>query len=119
MANGPIVVVVHLWAKEGTEAQVADALKTMTDLIIEEPTCRFVKAVRSVEDPLHYMLYEEWNDRDAYATVQLERAYRRDFSERMAELAIRESHTEIFELSYQPWAQSPRQRQARDCVTWF
>ena len=68
------------------------------DIVIREPTCRLLKAARSLDDPSHHILYEEWDDYDEFVNVQLNREYRRDFAERMSAFTAAKSSVEIFEV---------------------
>ena len=100
MTNRPIAVVMNLWAKNGTESELAETFKYMMNIVIQEPTCRLLIAERSLQDPLHYILYEELDDYDEFLEVQLKREYRGEFAARMSELRSTESQMEIFELLY-------------------
>lgn len=98
----PISVVVKFWAKEGSETEMAEAFKYMIDIVIQEQTCRLLKAHRSASDPLHYILYEEWDDYDEFMNVQLQREYRSEFTQIMDRLRAAPIEVEIFDLVYQP-----------------
>ena len=96
-ANRPIIVTMNMWARDGTDADVAALFRYMFDIVSREPSCRLLRAQRSVSDPSHYLLYEEWDDHDEFVDVQLKRPYRREFAERMQKLKATDSKMEIFE----------------------
>lgn len=60
-------VVVAKWvAKPGEEDNVLRILETMTPLTRAEPGCRVYVAHRSLEEPRTFLLYEQYDDEEAF-----------------------------------------------------
>lgn len=79
LAGKRLGVLAHTWFKPDQVDQMALVFRTITDIAIEEPTGRALDANVSLQDPLHNMMYEEWEDYDEFFTVQLTRPYRMAF----------------------------------------
>jgi quinol monooxygenase YgiN len=59
------VVVAHWHAKPGKEERLQEVIAEMTPATRAEPGNQVYVAHRSIEDPLHFMLYEVYDDADA------------------------------------------------------
>jgi quinol monooxygenase YgiN len=60
-------VVVAKWiAKEGLEADVAQALARLQAASLQEPGCREYRVHREVDNPRSFLLYEVYDDAAAY-----------------------------------------------------
>ena len=62
----PYVVVANWHAREGEQDGVAQAIAEVTPLVHAEPGCLMYVAHRSTEDPLSFMLYEQYVDEAAF-----------------------------------------------------
>ena len=71
------VVAATYRCKPGEEEKVREVLETMAPLSRQEPGCLFYQAQRSVDDPLTFLLYEQYRDEAGYqahmATAHFER----------------------------------------------
>lgn len=72
-------ILAHTWFKPDQADQMGPIFKTITDIAVEEPTGLALDANVSLQDPLHNMMYEEWEDYDEFFTTQLTRPYRMAF----------------------------------------
>ncbi|WP_342074933.1 antibiotic biosynthesis monooxygenase [Yoonia sp. SS1-5] len=72
-------VLAHTWFKPEKADQLEPIFGTITDIAVEEPTCLVLDANQSLQDPLHNMMYEEWQDYDEFFETQLKRPYRMAF----------------------------------------
>ncbi|WP_342078642.1 antibiotic biosynthesis monooxygenase [Yoonia sp. SS1-5] len=72
-------VLAHTWFQPDKVDQMGPVFRTITDIAIEEPTGLALDANVSLQDPLHNMMYEEWEDYDEFFAVQLTRPYRMAF----------------------------------------
>lgn len=72
-------VLAHTWFKPNTVDQMGPIFRTITDIAVEEPTGLALDANVSLQDPLHNMMYEEWEDYDEFFQTQLTRPYRMAF----------------------------------------
>ncbi len=60
-------VVLAKWtAKEGLEDRLTEIIEEMTEPSRAEPGNRYYQAQRSVDDPRVFLLYEQYEDEDAY-----------------------------------------------------
>jgi|GEM_PF-2511622 len=91
-------VISHLFIKEGMGDQALREFRKVIDIVLKEPTCLVLKAERSLNDPRHFILYEEWEDYDDFFTVQLKRPYRPDFAKLLGPLAAKPAGPEFFQV---------------------
>ena len=61
-----IVLVVNYRVKPGTEELVKEYIRKMQEHTRKEPGCRFYAGHQSLEDPLEYCFYEQYDDRAAF-----------------------------------------------------
>ena len=60
------VIVARYYTKEGVEKEVLAHLKQMVALSRQEPGCRVYIVNQSVDDPRRLVLYEQYDDQDAF-----------------------------------------------------
>jgi quinol monooxygenase YgiN len=79
----PVALIVKWVANPESQEDIADILRTMTELVRQEPGCLSYEVFRSTEDPQEFMLVEVYKDQDAvtahgqtdyFKTYVLERA---------------------------------------------
>lgn len=98
----------HLFVKEGMEKMAGDSFKKVIDIVIKESTCVVLKAEQSLNEPTHFILYEEWLDYDEFFSVQLKREYRKDISKWLGPLAARPAGPEFFEVYHDATNPKPK-----------
>ena len=64
--SGTFVVAATWVAREGEEEYIAELLRTVQRLTLEEPGCRMFVTHRSTEDPRRFLLYEQFDDEAAF-----------------------------------------------------
>ena len=84
--DGQVAFTIIAHVKPGHEAELLDLVTPVLDAMRHEKT--FINAVlhRDPEDPTRFMLYETWSDLDDVVEVQIHRAYRKAFLERLPEI---------------------------------
>lgn len=65
MAEGPIVLNVHIEAVEGRETELAEQLSALLEPTRKEPGCLVYKLHRDPENPRKLMFYESFKDQAA------------------------------------------------------
>jgi quinol monooxygenase YgiN len=61
-----IVLVVNYRLRPGTEELAKEYIRKMQEHTREEPGCRFYVGHQSLEDPLEFCFYEQYDDRAAF-----------------------------------------------------
>jgi (4S)-4-hydroxy-5-phosphonooxypentane-2,3-dione isomerase len=61
----PVVLIVKWTAEPDHQEEIAEILRTMTELVRQEPGCLSYEVFRSSEDPQEFMLVEVYKDQDA------------------------------------------------------
>jgi quinol monooxygenase YgiN len=97
MCKDTIAVIVTLHVKPGRAGEFLAALAPVLDAMRHEPT--FINAVlhRDPEDPDRFMLYETWADRSELVEVQMGRAYRKPYMDRLPELLAEPRQVQVFQ----------------------
>jgi (4S)-4-hydroxy-5-phosphonooxypentane-2,3-dione isomerase len=57
-----IVLVVNWMANEGREADVVRVFTKLADASRREPRCRMYVVHQHIENPLHFLVYEQYDD---------------------------------------------------------
>lgn len=91
-----------LVANNSSEEQIKSEFITLMNGVAETPSNRLLVAHRSINDPRHYVLYEEWVDFDQLVTVELRKSERETFSDSLRELESAAPTMEFFEVFYDP-----------------
>jgi quinol monooxygenase YgiN len=60
-----IVLIVHMTLKPGTAAECIRLLRDQAGESLKEPGCLQFLVHQSIENPLHFLLYEEYEDEAA------------------------------------------------------
>jgi quinol monooxygenase YgiN len=60
------VVAARYYAKQGADDEVAELLRGMIPHALAEPGCAVYTINRSMEDPRHFLLYEQYRDEQGY-----------------------------------------------------
>ncbi len=97
MDKTPFVLLVTFHLKAGCEEEFLAFIHRTNDAMRHEPT--FVNTVvhRSVDDPLFFMLYETWLDREDFFNVQMKRPYRAEYEARLPALLSQPREMKIFQ----------------------
>lgn len=72
-------ILAHTWFKPDHVDQMGPIFRKITDIAVEELTGLALDANVSLQDPLHNMMYEEWENYDEFFSTQLTRPYRMAF----------------------------------------
>jgi quinol monooxygenase YgiN len=91
-------VLAHTWFKTDTVDQMGPVFRTITDIAVEEPTGIALDANVSLQNPLHNMMYEEWESYDEFFTVQLGRPYRMAFLRWLIPVMAAQISAEFYEI---------------------
>lgn len=96
-ASRPVAFTVVLEVRPGHEDEFLRLLTPVLDAMRHEPT--FINAVlhRDPEDPTRFMIYETWANLDDVVQVQLGRAYRKAYTERLPAILHEERLIAIWE----------------------
>lgn len=96
VTDGPVAFVISVRIRAGAEEEFLALLTPLLDAMRHEPT--FINAVlhRDPEDSCHFMLYETWADLRDVTEVQLNRAYRAAFMQRLPEMAASEREVTVW-----------------------
>lgn len=60
------VVAARYYTKEGRDDDVARLLREMIPISLAEPGCALYAVNRAVEDPRHFLLYEQYHDEASF-----------------------------------------------------
>jgi quinol monooxygenase YgiN len=82
----PVTVIVTGQVNPGMEEEFLALLTPVLDAMREEPTFIDCALHRDPENPLRFMLYENWADRDDLVKVQMARPYRKAFADALPRL---------------------------------
>ena len=93
----PFVLLVTFHLKPGYEEEFLAFIHRTNDAMRHEPT--FVNTVvhRSTDDPLFFMLYETWLDREDFFNVQMKQSYRAEYEARLPALLSQAREMKIFQ----------------------
>lgn len=93
---GPVVYVITVDIKPGCAAEFLALLTPVLDAMRHEAS--FINAVlhRDEADPNRFMLYETWTDHDEVLGVQMHRAYRQAYWQRLPELLARPRDIQVW-----------------------
>ena len=96
MSNDIIAVTVTFRVKPGCAEEFLQLLASVLDAMRLEPS--FINAVlhRDPESPDRFMLYETWHDRTELIEVQLNRAYRKPYMDRLPDLLAEPRLIQVF-----------------------
>jgi quinol monooxygenase YgiN len=72
-----IVVITRMKVKPEQEKDFVSAIRSMLEPTRVEPGCVSYRFVRDINDPLSYLLIEEWEDRESIKKHILSRGFRR------------------------------------------
>lgn len=62
----PVTLTASWRARAGEEAEIERILRTLVPLTHQEPGCLTYTALRSTEDPLEFLLFEQYRDQAAF-----------------------------------------------------
>ncbi len=91
-----------LVANENSEALIRNEFVGLMNGVAEQPGNRAVVAQQSINEPGHFILYEEWSDLDELVSVELQKSSRESFSDRLGKLDGAAPTIELFEIFYDP-----------------
>ncbi|HEX7074161.1 MAG TPA: putative quinol monooxygenase [Hyphomicrobiaceae bacterium] len=92
-----VAVTVEIRVKGGHDEEFLQLLTPVLDEMRHETT--FINAIlhRDPEDPTRFMLYETWADLNELAEVQLQRAYRKAYIDRLPAILREERKITIWQ----------------------
>lgn len=62
-----VTVVIEYRALPGQEGAAHQRLETLVSTVVaSEPACSGIEILQDVDDPAHFLLYEQWSSREAY-----------------------------------------------------
>jgi len=61
----PVIVLAHIFAKEGRETEVLEVLRSQVGPTLKEEGCINYDLHRSIDDPKLFMFHETWTSREA------------------------------------------------------
>jgi len=93
----PISATVVVQVKPGHEAEFLRLLNPVLDAMRREPT--FINATlhRDPDDPTRFMIYETWADRQDLVEVQIPRAYRQAYFDRLPAILREERQITVWQ----------------------
>ena len=96
MNTAPFVLLVTFHLKAGCEEEFLAFIHRTNDAMRHEPTYVNTVVHRSTDDPLLFMLYETWLDREDFFAVQMKRPYRAEYEARLPDLLTQPREMKIF-----------------------
>lgn len=81
--SGPVAFTVGIRVKPGFEAEFLELVTPVLDAMRHDPTFLNAALHRDPEDATRFLIYETWADLDDVVHVQLQRAYRKPFADRL------------------------------------
>jgi quinol monooxygenase YgiN len=85
-----LVLLVHFKAKPGQEARVAEVISELAAESRREPGCEHYIPCSDPEDPSHFVLFEQYRDREAFEAHGASEHFARLAAGQLFELADRE-----------------------------
>ncbi|GAA3079443.1 putative quinol monooxygenase [Pseudonocardia yunnanensis] len=81
-----IVMIVSNHVRDGHADEYLQIVQPVLDAMRHEPTFLNTALHQDPADPTRFMLYETWADRDEFFQVQMKRAYRIAYENRLPEI---------------------------------
>jgi quinol monooxygenase YgiN len=88
MKNNPITVLIHYRAKSGMEDTAKQELTSLIASVIIEESCIGINLHQDSNDPTHFMLYENWADKDFYIGEHMQTPYIQRFIQKAGDFLV-------------------------------